>query len=207
MIDNKHKKLIGVSSVLMGHPIRGVITEAKETGVFVIRLKDASPDKGIDWSSCVEIDLPGKRKPDWIEEGDILFSSRGRNNHAVLVDCMPKEKKIVAAPQFFIIRDLSSNVLPAYLAWLLNQSPCQRHIKREAEGGPILNIRRGVIEGTSVVIPSLQKQKTIINLANAQKQEQQTLKQLIRNGETTMNTIANDLFASDMTNKQKTEKN
>ncbi len=207
MIDNKRKKLISISSILVGHPIRGVITETEKAGVFVVQLKDASPDRGIDWSSCIEIELTSKRKPDWIEEGDILFSSRGRNTHAVLVDHMPKEKKIVAAPHFFIIRDLNNNILPAYLAWLLNQPSCQQYFKREAVGSHTKNIRRDVIEDTPVIIPSLQKQKIIINLANTQKQEQEILKQLIHNGEITMNAIANDLFASDITNKQITEKN
>ncbi|MCF6188906.1 MAG: restriction endonuclease subunit S [Cocleimonas sp.] len=197
MIDDKHKKLIDISSILPGHPIRGVITEKEEAGVFVVQLKDASPNRGVDWSSCIEIELTGKRKPDWVEAGDILFSSRGRNNHAVLVDSPPEAKKIVAAPHFFIIRDLNSNVLPAYLTWLLNQPPCQRHFKREAEGSHTKNIRRGVIEDAPVVIPSLQKQKNIINLAEAQKQQQFILKQLIHNGERTMNAIANDLFVSD----------
>ncbi len=207
MSDNKVKKLTDISSVLVGYPFRGVMSEVEGAGVFVIQLKDVAPNQDIDWSSCFETELTGKRKPDWIGVGDILFSSRGRNNHAVLVDCLPEEKKVVAAPHFFIIRDLNGNVLPAYLAWLLNQSPCQRHFKREAEGSHTKNIRRGVIEDTPIVIPSIQKQKSIINLAKTLKQEQQILKQLIHNGEITMNAIANDLFASDITNKQITEKN
>jgi len=207
MNSNKRKKLIDASTILVGHPIRGVIAETEETGVFIVQLKDTSLSGGIDWSSCIEIELTGKRKPDWIKVGDILFSSRGRNTHAVLVDYMPEEKKIVAAPHFFIIRDLNNDILPAYLAWLLNQPFCQRHFKREAEGSHTKNIRRGVIENTPIVIPSLQKQKTIISLINAQKQQQHILKQLIHNGETTMNAIANNLFASDITSKQITEKN
>jgi hypothetical protein len=197
MIVDEYKKLTDVSTVSVGYPFRGVMTEVECTGTFVIQLKDVTLNQNINWSMCLETELTGKRKPEWIKEGDVLFSARGRNNHAVFVENMPNDMKVVASPHFFILRALNDEVLPEYLAWLLNQPPCQRHFKKKAEGTLTKSIRRGVIEGVPIIIPSLQKQKAIINIANTIKQEQQILKQLIHNGESTLNAIANDLYIQD----------
>ena len=196
MTFDESTKIRDVASVSVGYPFRGVMSETEGADVFVIQLKDASQNQGVDWPSCLEIQLTGKRKPDWVKPGDILFSSRGRNTYAIFIDALPKGKRVVAAPQFFIIRSKKVNVLPKYLAWLLNQQPTQRYFTRASEGTNTKSIKRSVIEDARIMIPSLQKQATIINLAGALKQEQQILEQLIHNGETIMNAVANDLFTS-----------
>ena len=192
------KKLLSISQILVGYPFRGVLKEIPETGIRVVQLKDSSLKNGIDWSSCIETELTGKRKPDWLSPSDILFSTRGRNNHAVMVGKTPKGIKAVASPHFFIIK-CEEDILPEYLVWLLNQSPCQRHFRREAEGSSTKIIKRSMLENTPITIPSIQKQKSIIKLANTLKQEKHILTQIIHNGEITMSAIANDLFASDIT--------
>ena len=112
-----------------------------------------------------------------------------------MVDGIPESMKVVASPHFYVIRPKQDHLLPGYLTWLLNQPPCQKHIKRQAEGSFTQSIRRSVIEDAPVTIPSIEKQKIIIQLAKALQDEQKTLHALISNGEMTMNAIANDLFA------------
>ena len=87
-----------------------------------------------------------------------------------------------------------SQLRPGFLAWLLNRPPSQHYFQREAEGTLTKSIRRSVLGATPVVLPPLDKQDTIINLANAINKKQQLMEQLIRNGETLMNGIANDLL-------------
>lgn len=199
MIDNEYKKLSEITSITVGYPIRGSVSEVRGTGVFVVQLKDVSVEKSIVWHSCIETELTGKKKPDWILPGDILFSSRGRNNHAVLVEQIPDSIKVVASPHFFVVRLKHDSVIPGYLSWLLNQPPCQRHIKRQAEGTLTQSVRRSVVEDIPVTLPSIQNQETIVKLSKSIKQEKKIFKQLIQKGEKTMNAIANDLFAKDKT--------
>lgn len=196
MNDKSANKLSNISEILVGYPFRGVLKEVPKTNIYVVQLKDSSKEDGINWSTCLETELTGKRKPDWLKTNDILFSTRGRNNHAVLVGEIPEGIKVVASPHFFIIKCNNKKLLPEYLTWLLNQPPCQRHFKREAEGSSTKIIKRTVLENTPITIPSPTKQKSIVNLVNTLKKEQQILKQLIDNGETMMNAIASDLFAS-----------
>ncbi len=196
MKDKYANKLSSISDISVGYPFRGAMSEVRETGVHVVQMKNISEKETIDWSSCIETQLTGKRKPDYLKTNDILFVSRGSHNYAVTIEMIPDNKDVVASPHIFIIRTNTNRLLPKYLAWLLNQRPCQRHFMREAEGSITKNIRRNVLENTPIAIPTLEKQQTIIKLAKQLKQEQHILKQLIHNGDTMMNAIANDLFAT-----------
>lgn len=188
-------KLSEVSNVIVGHPFRGKIPEVKGSGVRAVQMRDISLFSGVDWSSCTETAITGKREPDWLLPGDLLFAARGSHNYAVLVDQIPQEIRAVAAPHFYLLRCKQPDLLPEYLAWFLNQKPSQRYFQREAEGSLTKSIRRKVLEHTPVAVPSLERQRGIIRLAETLKQEQQIIKQLISNGEIMMNAIANDLLA------------
>ncbi|MCF6204909.1 MAG: restriction endonuclease subunit S [Methylococcaceae bacterium] len=190
-------KLKEISKLSAGHPFRGKIPEVKNSGVIAIQMKNLSIDSGIDWNSCVETEVTSKRGFKCLKEGDILFTARGDNNFAVTIDKTPDNKQVVAAPQFHVLSSIHEDVMPEYLAWLLNQKHCQRYFQREAAGSLTKSLRIKTLEDTPITVPSLKKQKTIVKLSNTLKQEQKILKQIIHNGEITMNAIANDLFASE----------
>lgn len=195
--------LTDIATISSGHPFRGKIPEVAGGGSLVIQMKDASPQAGIGWTGCTQTAIAGKREPDWLKQGDILLAARGSNNYAVLVDLPPDSTiKAVAAPYFYIINQLRSDVLPAYLAWLLNQKPCQRYFEQNAEGTLTKSIRRTVLENTPVAVPSLSKQHAIMGLAKTLKQEQQIIEQLLRNGEGLLSSIAADLLNESATHRQ-----
>jgi restriction endonuclease S subunit len=198
-------KLTDIATISSGHPFRGKISEVGGSGSWVIQMKDASPHVGIDWTGCIQTAIAGKREPDWLEQGDILVAARGGSNYAVLVDFPPDTPiKAVAAPYFYVISQLRSNVLPAYLTWLLNQTPCQRYFEQNAEGTLTKSIRRTVLECTPVAVPTLAKQHAIIALVNTLRQEQQIVEQLLRNGEGLLSSIAFDLL-NESTTKEPTQ--
>lgn len=187
-------RLSQVVEMSAGHPFRKKIEEMPGAGAVAIQMKDISFDGDIDWFGAIETDAAGKRFPDWLKPGDILFAIRGNHNYAVLVDERASEYRAVASPHFFILRRKTDSVLPGYLAWLLNQAPLQQYFKRESEGSLTKTIRRGVLENAPIAIPPLEKQKKIIQLAETIKQEQRLLKDLIDNNQATMDGIAADLL-------------
>jgi len=146
-----------VAVISAGHPFRGKIPE-KRGGVHVVQMRDMSPREGIMWPQCIETELTGKKPPDRLAPGDILFAARGSNNYAALVDDHALSIKAVAAPHFFVIRPQRETLLPEYLTWFLNQAPCQRYFEREAEGTAAKSIRRSALEATPIAVPSLEKQ-------------------------------------------------
>jgi len=205
-------KLKQVASIKAGYPFRGKIQAINEIDpcktnpnyphALAIQMKNVTLKRGIDWSSCIKTQLMGKRSPAWLQPGDILFTARGSHNYAILIDHSIAKQHAVAAPHFYVIQLQTSEVLPGYLAWLLNQSPCQRYFQREAEGSFAKSIRRQILDNTPIVQPSLSEQKNIIGLIRTLKQEQQIMEKLIDNGERFMHGIANQLFAK-TSNKEK----
>ena len=104
-----------IANINAGYPFRRKIPEAINSGILAIQMKNTSPE-GIQWDNCCETQPAGKRQPDWLQAGDILFVARGNHNYAVLVEHPPKLPSI-AAPHFFVIRCNTPGVLPKFLAW------------------------------------------------------------------------------------------
>src|SRR5690606_20733501 len=86
-----------------------------------------------------------------------LIATRGSHNYAIQIDdCLTTTgKQAVAAPHFFVVRSKENEILPAFLAWLLNQTPNQRYFEQNAEGTLSKSIRRNVVEHAQIVIPPL----------------------------------------------------
>jgi restriction endonuclease S subunit len=158
-------------------------------------MRDVSQSGDINWVGCVSTELSGKRMPDWLQSGDILVAARGSRNYAAQIknDALNVSMQAVAAPHFFVVRPKHNVVLSDYLAWFLNQQPCQRYFEQNAEGTLTKSIRRSVLENIPVAVPAFDKQHAIVRLANTLKQEQHIVEQLMRNGEQMLNTIVNDL--------------
>jgi len=127
-------KLNEIARINAGHPFRGRIQEKPGTGIFAVQMKNISPNQSVDWVSCTETTLASKREPDCLTPGDVLFAARGNNNYAVLVDEAMASLRAVAAPHFFVLRAKTRQLLPGFLAWLLNRPPSQYYFQCEAEG-------------------------------------------------------------------------
>lgn len=190
------QKLSQITKVAPGHPFRGSVKEKPGAGVFVVQLKDVSLGGPVNWEACMETTLTSKKEPDWLQEGDILFSSRGKRYFAVLASGMNIARKYVPVPHFYVLRIKSDLVLAEFLVWLLNQKPCQQYFEKQAEGSVTKSIRRTLLADTPITLPPIEKQRTIVQLDKTLKKEQQRVLQLIQNGENLMNTISKNLYAT-----------
>lgn len=166
----------------------------QDTNTFVIQMKDVTYARGISWDTCTQTEVAGKREPDWLVPGSILFVARGSHNYAVLVDDRIAGRKVVAAPHFYLIKMDNKKVLPEFLVWWLNQAPCQRYFEQQAEGSVTKSIRRGLLEQAPLALPPLERQRIIVGLANKLRQEQQVINRIAANGEMMMHAIASDLL-------------
>lgn len=157
--------LINISTISAGYSFRGKIPELKNSGVYCVQMKDINETYNVNWSTVIETILPSRQSQVSLQSGDILFAARGQRNYAALIDAELKERLAIAAPQFFVIRLNVPDVLPEYIAWLLNQTIAQRYFLSNAEGSTTPSIRRQVLEATPIILPTLKQQKTIIELA------------------------------------------
>ncbi|OUJ07589.1 restriction endonuclease subunit S [Acetobacter malorum] len=197
MKDNGVKKttLSTHVTLIAGHPFRGRIEAVADVETVVVQMRDTSPE-GVNWTSCVRTNVPGRREPDWLQPGDILFPARGNVSRAVLIDEQIGPLKAVAAPHFFLLRIKTANLIPAYLAWWLNQEPAQRHLAQNAQSSTLVrNIARTVLETTPLAVPSLTQQQTLAELALAMHREETLLIQLRQSNQQIMTGLARDLLA------------
>ncbi len=181
-----------ITSLQAGYPFRGAIEELPDGDVRVVQMKDVDPETGVDWRGAIRTSLGGRKHPDWLRSGDVLFVAKGARFYAVCVDEPPA--RAVCAPAFFHLRvKAPASVDPAFLAWQINQPPFQRQLQQAAEGSGQLSIRRPVLEALSLHIPSMRQQRGIAALADLARRERQALHRLIRNRELQLHALAEGL--------------
>ena len=181
-----------IAETRLGYSFRAAVTNAPDGDVAVVQIKNVHPQRGIDWSALANTSLTGRKKPDWLQPGDVLFAARGSRNIAVCVGEVPG--KAVCAPQFYLVRIRDSAVLPEYLAWYINEAPAQRYLAQSAEGTLVTSIRRAVLEALPVPVPGVERQQIIAHLATAARHEKLLTEQLIRNREQQLRLVAHGLI-------------
>jgi len=186
-------RLVDATSITSGHPFRGKIPEKPGSGIYAVQMKDVSAESGVCWDHVIETELIGKKKPDWLIKGDILFVARGSRNYAALVG--ESKMQVVSAPHFYILRVKGRSLLPEFLVWQLNQKPLQHYFDRAAEGSHTKSVRRSLLEEAKINVPSIERQKQILGLYEVLLNEKKIYAELARNADKLMNAIANSLVA------------
>jgi hypothetical protein len=175
-----------------GYPFRGSIEESAEGEIMAVQMKDVDPDQGVNWSGVTRTTLGGRKQPDWLKAGDVLFVSKGARFYAVCIDEPPSAA--VCSPHFFLLRVMPrAALLPSFLAWQINQAPFQRQLQQAAEGSSQLSIRRPVLESLLLCVPPLADQQRIVALAALARQERRILHQLMHNREQELQALAESL--------------
>lgn len=191
-IDAKFSTIGSLAFLQGGYPFRGSIEESAEGGTLAVQMKDVDPDQGVNWSGVIRTFLAGRKQPAWLKAGDVLFVSKGARFYAVCIDEPPSAA--VCSPHFFLLQVMpQAALLPAFLAWQINQPPFQRQLQQAAEGSSQLSIRRPVLESLTLCVPSLPDQQRIVALADLARRERHTLRQLIHNREQQLQALAESL--------------
>lgn len=184
---------LGVATEIRpGYSFRGSIEAVAEGEVLAVQMKDVDVEGGVAWTEAIRTSLPGRKEPHWLKEGDVLFVSKGTRFYAVCVDAPPAPA--VCSPHFFHLR-VAPHVplVPAFLAWQINQQPFQRQLQQAAEGSSQLSIRRPVLESLTISVPPLTDQHRIVSLAELARHERRVLTALIHNRERQLQSLAEDL--------------
>ncbi len=177
-----------------GHPFRGAVEAVPAGAVAVVQMKDILPGGGVDWSSAVRTELVGRKEPDWLSGGDLLFVSRGSRYFAVSVDSPPAPA--VCGPHLFHLTVKARELLmPEFLAWVVGQGPVQRQLQQAASGSLQLSVTRQALEALEIPLPPLATQRVVTDLAAAAARERTVLTALIQNRELQLEALASALAA------------
>ncbi|MHA7586637.1 restriction endonuclease subunit S [Vibrio harveyi] len=182
-------------TIQAGYPFRGAIRDIPSGGVRAVQAKDISDLGELITDNLIVTDLTGKKRPDWLQQGDVLFSAKGTRQLACYVGS--ELESTVCSPSLFLLRlrpEHKGAVNTQFLTWQLNQPPAQSYLKRGSEGSLQISIRKPVLASTPIALPNIETQNTIAKLYEASIKENALLHELINNRQQQLNAIATDLI-------------
>lgn len=179
MKKNKITPLKQIVSLMAGHPFRGTLQNALDGDVAVVQMKDVNPENGVDTTNLYRVHLTGRKNPDYLRRGDILFVGRGYRIFAVLVD--QDLENTVAGSHFFIIRVKPNrqDINPDYLAWYINHKKAQHYFTQHVAGTALPHVNRTTVENLPIIVPPLQVQQQMVKAHYCRLKEKALLERLI----------------------------
>jgi restriction endonuclease S subunit len=127
-----------------------------------------------------------------LNETHVLFIAKGSNNLAVLPP--QTNSRCIASSVFFVLHCDATKVLPAYLAWYINQPAAQQYLDSNKEGTYTQNISKQALLDLEIPIPTLQIQQKIIQASTLLQQEQTLLKEITSKRNLLISTKLNSLI-------------
>lgn len=190
MIVNLKELVIGIHA---GYSFRNKVSADEGGDLSVIQMKN------VNYNNC-SVDQPltliasGRLKDKiTLMRNDILFVAKGAKNCAI--EYVLDIPNAVASSAFFILRPDQSKIIPAYLAWYINQPPVQQYLKENVVGTYTPIINKSVIEGITIALPERAIQERIATIDRLRRKEF-LLKELIsKKREMAINALLLDLAA------------
>lgn len=183
-------KIKEFAEVQMGYSFRSRLELSEEGNVRVIQMKDLCDDATVDVDQLIKVDMEAGDHH-FVKRGDIIFRSRGQVlKPAILLDDIGRV--VVAAPLLRIRVANREIVLPEYLNWYLSQREAQAFLFKMAESTVQKMVSRKVIEELDVVVPSIEKQKVILEIFNLSTKEQALVHSLAQKKEKYVSSVLKD---------------
>ena len=181
-------KIKKLATVQMGYSFRSRLEASEGGGVAVIQMKDLLDDNTVGCDDLVRINMEAMKDHHLAQRGDLVFRSRGHvTTAAVLLE--DPGKAVVAAPLLRIRVSKPDKVLPEYLNWYISQRDAQIFLTSRAKGTVQKMISKLAIEDLEVALPSLEKQKNILELAMLSVREKNLLHTLADKREQYISTV------------------
>ena len=160
--------------------LSGVYEKTDPDGeIAYLQTKDCTDAVIIKYASRVL--LTAKMQKNLLQEGDILFASKGVNYLSVV---FREQEKAVASTSFFVIRLKSPIVTSEYLCWFLCQPSVKAYFKSNQAGSATPLIHKPAVENLEIPVPSLEEQKTIVAIARLLKREMELHQVIIEKKQT-----------------------
>lgn len=171
-------KLGDIAIIQMGYSFRSRIERDGSGSIGVIQMKDLTDENLVDPVGLTRIDLDPVPEHHRVQSGDLVFRSRGQTFSAAIVAEDPGTA-VVAAP-LFRIRVTDPNVLAEYLHWFINQPPSLAFLASRAKGTAQKMIDRQALEDLEIVVPPVERQRAVVELAALAGKEKSLMERLAR---------------------------
>jgi hypothetical protein len=183
-----------------GYPFRGRIETSATGDGYVVHPRNVSSEQLMFSNSGKQpmemAVFQGRKAPDFLQHGDVLFLAKGHRNFAVCVDDVPSNT--VITPFFFLLRvnePQAASVLPAFLAWQMNHGAAEMYFARGGQGTAVRSIIRAQLENLPILLPTVEKQQFMVELVIAAQQEKNIMSKLIENRQQQLKAIGRQLLS------------
>ena len=169
-----NKNLAEIAKVMSGYSFRGAVPANKNGRNKVIQVRDID-DIYLDSTSIETFSDIDKAV---VKDGDILLAMRGTESSGLKVDMVEGQKdQCMASSSLCILRIANNTVLPEYLLFYLGSSCGQQRLKSLLAGATVKTIVKKELANLQIPIPSIRKQKQVIQIAKNIYKQQQLLSQ------------------------------
>lgn len=181
-------QLDSICQIFNGYSFRGKIVHQPDGDTHVVQMKNLLDEYTAIDPGMVMVKGEVIRDKYTLESGDVLFISKGANNHAITYDL--ELPRAVASAIFFVLR-LNKKIAfnPYYLAWYINQVPAQQYISSRMAGTHIPNVNVDTIRSLPIQLPSLRTQDSIAAIYRLHHTEQVLQKEIAENRSTLIRTL------------------
>lgn len=174
----KIKSLVSYGGIFSGYSFRGKISADRGGDLQVVQLKDIENDYSEIGDECFLIKSHKVKDKYYLKDGDILFTSKGSNNYALVYNA-ENHIQSVASSAFFVLRMDQQKANPNYVAWYINQKKVQKYLESQATGTYTTSINRETIENIPILLPSIEKQHQIAEIASLAAMERHLYTQIL----------------------------
>lgn len=170
------ERLNNIADIFTGQTFRSKVDNNPNGEVWVIQMKDLNKNYTGISSQPNTVTYDDVSRNQLLRKGDILFLAKGNNNLAFTYD---SNRPAVAVSLFFVIRVKSSEVLPDYLTWFINNPNTQKYLATMREGASVSNIKKSIFEEMTIEIPEFKKQELIAKIYELSIREEELVQQII----------------------------
>ncbi len=171
-------KLKNIANIHLGYSFRSKIQKDENGNVKIIQMKDLTVEFKVNINSLDKTEIQDVKNHYIIQKNDIIFKTRGLDTTACFLD-NEVTNTILAAP-LLRIRVESKNILPEFIFWYLNQKPAQVFFNSMAKGTFQKMITKQIIEELEIEIPTIEKQKKVVEISQLANKELSLLNQLAK---------------------------
>lgn len=138
--------------------------------VYYIQARDFDDNRQLVSNLVPTLSYTENLEKHFISTGDILIVAKGASFLSAVFD--GSYSPAVASTVFLVIRvDNKKQVDPNYISWYLNQNSTQYYLMSISRGTSIPSINKKMLMELDIPIPSIEKQKLIIELAELQRKD------------------------------------
>jgi hypothetical protein len=181
-VNKKNILLSECAELSLGYSFRGRIEGSPEGPILLIQMRDLTDAQEVDTSKAIRSEDRGFGSAHILRSGDLIFRARGTNNTAAFVVDL-QERAALASP-LIRIRAKDDNIEPRYLQWFINLPASQAYLAPGSQGSLVRMISIEHLARLPVVLPSLDVQRHVVEVAELCTREAAILRRLAELSET-----------------------